>query len=1107
MVINSLFLSTMLTNPSFFTNLNKSTMKRVTMSLLLCMLTVLSTNVIAQNLSQSVNQELTQLLEKNVLQSQDIQWEMTSSNVSRTSGIEHVYYRQLVNGIPVYGTESGLHLKATGEVFASDNRFVDKTIDKITGTTPSLTAIGAVQAAASQLNYSITEAIFEVESIGGASRQVVLSDGGMSLSTIPVKLMYQLNNDNELVLVWDLSIEEINRQDWWNIRLDASTGTILDKNNYMVSCAIEHNHSEDDVELNYNKNLYDIPNYNESVAEETAGCSECYEVFDLPLESPYHGVRTTVMSPADPIASPFGWHDTDGVAGAESTLTTGNNTNTYDAGMGGYQTDGGATLDFTGYPFDEVYTNSNQYDDASLTQLFWANNVIHDVFYQYGFDEDSGNFQVNNYGNGGLGNDPVDAEGQSGLVCNAFMGTPPDGSSPTMMMFVCNDKDGDFDSLVVFHEWGHGISNRLTGGPTNVGCLNNSEQMGEGWGDFLGIAMTIEPGDMGTDPRGVGSYLLGQGIGGVGVRQYHYTTDLTINPHTYDDIGNVAIPHGVGSIWSAMLWEVTWALIDEHGFDEDIYTFTGDVNQDSGIVQALALVTEGMKLQPCSPGFVDGRDAIFAADQAIYGGANECLLWDAFAKRGLGFSADQGSSGSVTDGTAAYDSPVPAINTAEEVCVGQGVQVYGGGTPTGGEYAGPGVTDDGNGMTYTFDPAAAGVGVHTIEYTVASACASGAATDTIEVLADEPVLECQDVTLELDANGEVTLTIQDVVTNLEPGALVVDQTGTFAPIDISATGTAVALGDDTGSAALAIGFDFSFYDVNYSDFYIASNGFVSFSGNGMTGAISRTATPLPTAGDPNDIIALMWEDLDPSAGGTIRYETMGTAPDRVLIVDFDAVPYWNTSVVITTQLQLFETSNRIEIHSTSVPGDGPATQGVENVDGTMGLTTPGRSAEVWSATDDYVAYYYQVGGPGENCGLTTTLTLSQELFTCDDRGDNVITVTLTDSDGNTSTCTPTVTITDPLDVCPPLGVEDNEFANNLSIFPNPSNGQITIANTSNFEIRSATITDINGRTVQTLDVADMESQTTFSIEKLATGMYFIKIEADNASIVKRILKK
>jgi uncharacterized repeat protein (TIGR01451 family) len=64
-----------------------------------------------------------------------------------------------------------------------------------------------------------------------------------------------------------------------------------------------------------------------------------------------------------------------------------------------------------------------------------------------------------------------------------------------------------------------------------------------------------------------------------------------------------------------------------------------------------------MKLQPCSPGFVDGRDAILAADMALTSGANQCEIWTGFAKRGSGFSADQGSSGSRFDGTEAFDMP------------------------------------------------------------------------------------------------------------------------------------------------------------------------------------------------------------------------------------------------------------------------------------------------------------------------------------------------------------------------------------------------------------------------------------------------------------------
>jgi len=119
-----------------------------------------------------------------------------------------------------------------------------------------------------------------------------------------------------------------------------------------------------------------------------------------------------------------------------------------------------------------------------------------------------------------------------------------------------------------------------------------------------------------------------------------------------------------------MLWEMTWDLIDEYGFDADFYNGTGGNNI------AMALVIEGLKLQPCNPGFVDGRDAILAADQALYGGANECLIWEAFARRGLGVNADQGSTGNKNDGTEDFDLPavclgpalsftLPTINTIE----------------------------------------------------------------------------------------------------------------------------------------------------------------------------------------------------------------------------------------------------------------------------------------------------------------------------------------------------------------------------------------------------------------------------------------------------------
>ena len=158
----------------------------------------------------------------------------------------------------------------------------------------------------------------------------------------------------------------------------------------------------------------------------------------------------------------------------------------------------------------------------------------------------------------------------------------------------------------------------------------------------------------GTEPaggRGIGTYALNQPTNGLGIRTKKYSRNMAVNNHTYDAIKTMVAPHGVGEVWATMLWDLTYDLIDEYGFNANLIT------GNAGNNKSLQLVMDGMKLQPCSPGFVDARDAILAADVANYGGANQCLIWNTFARRGLGFSATQGSSGSKTDGTQAFDLP------------------------------------------------------------------------------------------------------------------------------------------------------------------------------------------------------------------------------------------------------------------------------------------------------------------------------------------------------------------------------------------------------------------------------------------------------------------
>ncbi|MEM1334652.1 MAG: M36 family metallopeptidase, partial [Actinomycetota bacterium] len=319
-----------------------------------------------------------------------------------------------------------------------------------------------------------------------------------------------------------------------------------------------------------------------------------------------------------------------------------------------------------GLDFDVVYDAGAAPDEgdnplADVINLFYANNWAHDFFHAYGFDEASGNFQQNNYGNGGAGGDPVRAEALDGYglsspnTNNANFATPPDGFPGRMQMygFTFSDphRSSSLDNGIVLHEYGHGWSVRLTGGRTNVTCLPNTEQMGEGWCDYAALVATLRPGDAGTDARGIGAWAIGQTDTGRGIRAYPYSTDLGVDPRTYDEIRSSSVPHGLGSTWAAMLWEMTWALIDQHGFDPDVVHGTGGNNL------AMQLVSDGLKLQPCRPGFVDGRDAIIQADRLGNGGANECLIWEAFAKRGLGWGADQGSSDSRSDGIESFELP------------------------------------------------------------------------------------------------------------------------------------------------------------------------------------------------------------------------------------------------------------------------------------------------------------------------------------------------------------------------------------------------------------------------------------------------------------------
>jgi hypothetical protein len=327
--------------------------------------------------------------------------------------------------------------------------------------------------------------------------------------------------------------------------------------------------------------------------------------------------------------------------------------------------EGGPGLDFD-FPIDLLTEHPHDYWDAAVTNLFYWNSIVHDVLYGYGFDEPSGNFQVNNYGRGGAGGDDVQAEAQDGGgTNNANFSTPAaDGGRPRMQMYLWPSqtpvRDGDLDSGIVIHEYGHGVSNRLTGGPKTMNCLTGNEQAGEGWSDYLAITLTLDPAlDDPNEPRGMGTYALFQdGRNGAGIRPRPYTRDMSIQPFTYDSIKtngwlngtSLALPHGLGHGWAAMLWDLNWDLIDKHGFNPNVY----GAWDSGGNNRAIQYVIDGLKMQGCGPGLVVARGAIVAAAEAL-GGEDTCTVWATFARRGLGCSAVQGTTNR-NDNDEAFDT-------------------------------------------------------------------------------------------------------------------------------------------------------------------------------------------------------------------------------------------------------------------------------------------------------------------------------------------------------------------------------------------------------------------------------------------------------------------
>lgn len=717
--------------------------------------------------------------------------------------VTHIFLRQEVGGLEVFGEDISIGISSPGEVLNLDNRVRKYTVPALAARQLFLSPQAALRAAAAHLGLRDPGDPRILNELGGIEQAVLFEGGTLSNGSIPLKLMVQPDGTGGLYTVWNMHFETKNGIHWWHVNIDAVTGEVRFENDWSWRAS--------------------------------------YRVVGLPHSSPEDGVVSLHVDVHDPVASPFGWHDTNGIVGSEYTDTRGNNVFAQlDANGDNYadfRPDGGSLLSFDYSP--DFSADPAQSSSSSVVNLFYMNNLLHDIHYHYGFTEVAGNFQVNNYNRGGVGGDPLQADAQDGSAFNnASMLTPPDGFDPRMQahiwlhgggtlvvhsppslardyqfgvaqfgarldgsgvsglvvqaldppdpplystmdacapitnglelagnlalidrgecvfvekvlhvqnagavaalivnhegdhlvtmggeepeivipalflgqsdgdairaaitsgtpvmatITVSTALDGAFDNEIIIHEYGHGVSTRLTGGPSNSDCLHaaQSEGMGEGWSDWWALVLTTESNDVSDAPRPIGAYA----NGGANIRLHPYSTDMAVNPWTYDDLNRLSEEHDIGEVWCAVLWDLYWLLVEKHGFDPDVYSGTGGNNV------ALQLVMDGLKLQPCNPSFLDGRDAILLADVVNNGGENTCEIWEAFARRGMGEDAEDGGSATSTAVTAGFSTPsscLPQLEFTVSAATGWGRGTI---TPSGNI-----VTSEGQSLTFTAEP-------------------------------------------------------------------------------------------------------------------------------------------------------------------------------------------------------------------------------------------------------------------------------------------------------------------------------------------------------------------------------------------------------------------
>ena len=391
--------------------------------------------------------------------------------------------------------------------------------------------------------------------------------------------------------------------------------------------------------------------------------------------APQRGCDEVVGTPA----SPLGWDD-------ERHTTAGNNAiavqnwNSNDAFSVGTETATPRPDRKYVYPWTnqwhrascspDVFTTAPANDiDAARANLFGLHNRMHDWSYHLGFTEATWNMQDDNPRPGGLAGDPEQGNAQAGGISggppsfaarnNANQITPPDGQAPITNMYLWQPiagsfyspcVDGDYDMSVVGHEYTHAITNRMVAGP-DAG-VSTPQGMSESWSDQLAMEYLNEHGYAPAGPRAytIGQYVTGDPV--AGIRNYNMSdSPLNYSSVDYDFVGLQV--HASGEVWTATNFDIRKAMIARYGagtpaLRKACANGRVAVTRCPGNRRWVQLVFDSFLLMANSANsMVDARDAMLGADLVRFGGANQALLWNAFAKRGLGETAASAGAGDV----------------------------------------------------------------------------------------------------------------------------------------------------------------------------------------------------------------------------------------------------------------------------------------------------------------------------------------------------------------------------------------------------------------------------------------------------------------------------